>query len=104
MLDSATLTKGGKAIASNVQLKKVDGTGSLYQLDFMALKPSAGLTASVIRYLYVIMSVTYFRVLKDRLSISVVDRHRFDDSFDPDPGYDPTLQRGQVTEHFLKFK
>jgi hypothetical protein len=42
MLDSASLIKGGKAIASNVQLKKVDGAGSLYQLDFMALKPSAG--------------------------------------------------------------
>jgi hypothetical protein len=60
MLDSASLIKGGKAIASNVQLKKVDGAGSLYQLDFMALKPSAGLTASVICYLYVITFVTFF--------------------------------------------
>ncbi len=50
MLDSASLTKGGKAIASNVQLKKVDGAGSLYQLDFMALKPSAGCIDSVVTY------------------------------------------------------
>jgi hypothetical protein len=50
MLDSASLTKGGKAIASNVQLKKVDGAGSLYQLDFMALKPSAGWIDSVVTY------------------------------------------------------
>ncbi len=50
MLDSASLTKGGKAIASNVQLKKVDGAGSLYQLDFMALKPSAGWINSVVAF------------------------------------------------------
>ncbi len=50
MLDSASLTKGGKAIASNVQLKKVDGAGSLYHLDFMALKPSAGWIDSVVTF------------------------------------------------------
>ncbi len=58
MLDSASLTKGGKAIASNVQLKKVDGAGSLYQLDFMALKPSAGWIDNVT---YTSIRLCYFK-------------------------------------------
>jgi len=50
MLDAASLSKDGKTIASNIQLKKVDGAASLYQLDLMALKPPAGEKALILSY------------------------------------------------------
>jgi hypothetical protein len=47
VLDSATLAgSSDKPIGSNVALKKVDGAGSLYQIDLMALKPTAGENAA----------------------------------------------------------
>ena len=44
VLDSAATAVGGKVIGgSNLPLKKVDGGGSLYQIDLMAaLSPPAG--------------------------------------------------------------
>lgn len=43
VLDSATLTKDGRAVASSQQLKKVAGSSdSLYQIDLMAHSPPSG--------------------------------------------------------------
>lgn len=42
VLDSMSLVGGGKAVASSLPLKKVEGAASLYQIDIMALKPPAG--------------------------------------------------------------